>query len=263
MTLMAGMSKANFNDFFLENTLKVQFSPSKAGLLAALALGFSVDASADTLRLTGASVYDITANGQYIGNGWDTTGSNGAYNLYLMTRADGADGFINSGNNAATSINRDLSQNGTYTFYFRADGGGFNWPTANAGLNLFFNGNVGQPGISAFVPFNTVQPSLRAFGNGGLGITNADVVPGANSLSFTSGSTRINLTNFSLNDYKNPADVVTPRDLVGESDNRANGLSDYSGVITLQVSSVPEPESWAMMGLGLGLLAFAAKKRHC
>lgn len=243
--------------------MKVQFSPTKAGLLAALALIFSVEASADILRLTGASVYDITANGQYIGHGWDTTGGNGAYNLYLMTGADDANGFINSGDGAATSINRDLPQNDTYNFYFRSDGGGFDWPTANVGLNLFFNGNVDQPGISAFVAFNTAQPNLRAFDNGGLGITNLNVVPSANSLSFTSGSTRINLTNFFLNDYRNPTAVVIPRDLVGGLDNRANGVSDYSGTITLQVLSVPEPESWAMMGLGLALLAFAAKRRHC
>ncbi|RFP19372.1 PEP-CTERM sorting domain-containing protein [Duganella sp. BJB475] len=218
-------------------------------------------ASAETLSLTGASVYDINSAGNYVGNGWDTTGGNGAANLYLLTAQNDAGSFINSGNGAATSIHQDLSSPGTYTYYFRADGGGFNWPTPSAGLNLFFNG-VNVPGISAFVPFNTVSPTPAAYGNGGLGIINADEVPGANSLSFSSGKTTVTLSNFTWFDYRNPAAPNAVPDLVNVFGNTPNGLNDYSGSFTVRVAAVPEPEQWAMMLGGISLLAAFGKRRR-
>jgi Tol biopolymer transport system component len=184
------------------------------------------------LILTGASLYDIDGAGNYVGNGWDTTGGNGAYNFYLLSASNA---FLNSGNGAAASLNQDLSTPGTYTFLYRADGGGFNWPTPSAGLNLFFNNNT-NPGISVSVPFNVPTPALTAFGTGSLGIVNADVVPGANALSFMAGDLKVTLTAFSLMDYQNPAVPPALPDLVSPGDTVPNGLNDYSGVITLQVA---------------------------
>lgn len=218
-------------------------------------------ASAQSLSLTGASVYDINAAGHYIGNGWDTTGGNGAANLYLFTAQNDAGSFVNSGNGAATSIHQDLSNAGTYTFYFRADGGGFNWPTPSAGLNLFFNG-AGAPGISASVAFNTANTTPTAYGHSSLGIINVDDVPGANSLSFVSGKNTVTLSNFTWFDYSNPAVPNAKPDLVGVFDNTPNGVSDYSGMFTVRVAAVPEPEQWAMMLGGVALLGAFAKRRR-
>lgn len=244
--------------------MKTAFSFARLSLaVMAMAVGGTLmsTASAAGVSLTGASIYDINGAGNYVGNGWDTTGSNGAANLYLLTAPNDASSLINSGNGAETSIHQDLSSPGTYTFYVRADGGGFNWPTPNAGLNLFFNGASG-PGISAYVPFNTVNPAPTAHGNGGLGIINADEVQGANSLSFNSGNTRITLSNFSWLDYRNPAASNAVPDLVGVFGSAPNGLSDYSGSFTVSVSAVPEPEQWAMMLGGISLLAAFGKRRR-
>ena len=232
------------------------------GFAAALSLGILSEASAAVLNLTGASLYDINGSGAYIGHGWDTTGNYGAYNLYLLT---GSSSFLNSGNGAATSLNQDISNPGTYTFFYRADGGGFNWPTPFAGLNLFFNGKS-TPGISASVPFNVSNPALTAFGNGSLGITNANVVPGANSLSFMAGDLKVMLTAFSVIDYRSPSVPLATPDLVSPINNVSNGMNDYSGVITLQVSDsqasfVPEPDQWAMLLTGLVLIGWTSKRR--
>ncbi|WP_174998923.1 PEP-CTERM sorting domain-containing protein [Rugamonas aquatica] len=217
-------------------------------------------ASADTLSLTGASVYDINSAGVYVGNGWDTSGSDAAANLYLLTTPNDASSFINGGNGPATSLNQNLSTPGTYTFYFRADGGGFNWPTSSAGLNLFFNGSNNTPGVSAYVPFNAVHPTVAAYGNNSLGINGGDV-QAANSLSFSVGNTTLTLSNFTLFDYANPAVPNAVPDLVGFYDNTPNHLADYSGSFTVNVSAVPEPGQWAMMVGGIGLLAATRRRR--
>lgn len=218
-------------------------------------------ASAEALSLTGASVYDINAGGVYVGNGWDTSGSDAAANLYLLTTPNDASSFINSGNGPATSLNQNLSNPGTYTFYFRADGGGFNWPTSSAGLNLFFNGANNTAGVSAYVPFNVVNPTVAAFGGNSLGINGNDV-QAANSLSFTVGNTKLTLSKFTLFDYANPAVPNAVPDLVGFYDNTPNHLTDYSGSFTVNVSAVPEPGQWAMMAGGIGLLAVARRRKQ-
>jgi hypothetical protein len=223
------------------------------GIAAVLCLAAAGQVAAMTLNLTGVTVYDINSAGQYIGNGFDTTGNNGVYNLYLLS-SGGA--FINSGNGAAASINVNLANPGEYTFGIRADGGGFNWPTPYAGLNLFFNQGAG-PGISAQAAYNAASPTLTAFGNGSLGLSNANVVPGANVLSFTSSNLRVRVTNFSLIDYRN----ANGNDLVGPLNSAPSGLNDYAGQFTLQVTAVPEPSEWAMLLGGLTLVAAVAMRR--
>lgn len=245
-----------------EQELILKKSILLAGVVSAALGGTWMNtASAETLSLTGASVYDINAAGNYIGNGWDTTGGNGAANLYLLTARNDAGSLVNSGNGAATSIHQDLSIPGTYTFYLRADGGGFNWPTPWAGLNLFFNG-VSVPGVSAFVPFNIAAPAPTAYGHGSLGIINGDEVSAANSLSFISGQHTVTLSNFTWFDYANPALPNANPDLVGVFGSAPNGLADYSGKFTVRVTAVPEPEQWAMMLGGVALLGAVAKRRR-
>lgn len=243
--------------------MKTAFSFAKLmPVVAAAACGTLMNtASAEALSLTGASVYDINAGGVYVGNGWDTTGANGAANLYLLTTPNDASSFINSGNGASTSLNQDLSSPGSYTFYFRADGGGFNWPTSSAGLNLFFNGANNTAGVSAYVPFNVVHPTVAAFGGNSLGINGGDV-QAANSLSFSVGNTTLTLSNFTLFDYAHPAAPNAVPDLVGVFNSAPNGLSDYSGSFTVNVSAVPEPGQWVMMAGGIGLLAVMRRRKQ-
>jgi Tol biopolymer transport system component len=221
---LTGLASGNY-------TLQPDAGGVKGGTLS-FALALSGGSGSLPLILTGASLYDIDGAGNYIGNGWDTTGGNGAYNFYLLNAANA---FLNSGNGASASLNQDISTPGTYTFLYRSDGGGFNWPTPSAGLNLFFNNNT-NPGISVSVPFNVPTPALTAFGNGSLGIVNVDVVPGANALSFMAGDLKVTLTAFSLIDYQNPAVPPAIADLVSPGDTVPNGLNDYSGIITLQVA---------------------------
>lgn len=41
-----------------------------------------------------------------------------------------------------------------------------------------------------------------------------------------------------------------------------NGRADYNGGVGLALAPVPEPETYAMMLAGLGLLGFAARRKH-
>lgn len=204
----------------------------------AMALAFSVTApglaSAGTLNLTGATVYAVGQGGLYTGNGWDTVGQNDVYNLYFLTESYI---FLNSGDNAATSPNIDLSVPGTYTFLLRADANGFNWPGPSAGLNLFFN-NSNTPGISVSVPFNVALPALNPVDNPGLGLDNGQPVPGANSVTFTVNNSKVTLTAFNWIDYRNPIVPPTNPDLASPTNNIGNGINDYSGTLVLQVAAM-------------------------
>ncbi|MFZ6736081.1 hypothetical protein ACO0LG_29470, partial [Undibacterium sp. Ji42W] len=189
-------------------------------------------ASAATLNLTGATIYGVDKDGGYTGNGWDTVGSNGVYNLYFLT---GSHVFLNTGDGLATSPSIDLSVAGTYTFLVRSDGSGFNWTAPFVGLNLFFNTSI-IPGISVSVPFNVTAPVLTPWVKPGLGIFDQNPIPGANSLSFVTEDAKVTMTAFSFMDYRNP--VVAPEypDLVGSLNSSGNGLNDYSATITLVVA---------------------------
>lgn len=201
-----------------------------------MALAFAICAfgtvSAKTITLTGATVYAVDQKGEYTGNGWDTVGPNWVHNLYLLTESYM---FLNAGNGAATSPNINLCVPGTHTFLLRADGSGFNWPTSFAGLNLYFN-NSTSPGISASAAFNVSIPALTPLSNYGLGIPHGQVSLGANSLSFMVDNSKVTLTAFNWIDFRNPVVAPLNPDLTRAVDNTADGLNDYTGMITLQVA---------------------------
>lgn len=229
-------------------------------IAATVVLSVAGNASAAGLTLSGASLYDINASRVYSGHGWDTTGQNGVGNLYLLSGAGSSGTFLNSGDSAATSISMDISAPGTYTFFYRSDANGFNWLTPSSGLNLFFNDNT-NPGISVVAKFNAVSPPLLPFENSSLG-NKSNMVMGANSLSFSTNSSRVTLTNFSMIDYRNPAVPVQSADLVGLFNNTSNRVNDYSGSFTLNVAAIPEPEQWMMMMAGMALMGFIGTRRR-
>jgi len=234
-------------------------------LAAVAALGLMLGAAGQAkaaIILSGAAEFATTNTGAQTGEIWNTQGLYGNYNLYLLQGGpNGA--FLNPGQEAdptGLSPNIDLSVPGTYTFGIRGDGAG-NQPFY--GLNLFFNGDQTNPGISVFAPLQTDPGTVPAFSansspqskalNGGL-------TPGSGALSFSDGTVLTTIT-----DYRWASTGVFSSDLIATFSANPNGINDNVGqftVVTSAIAAVPEPSTYAMFGLGLlAIVALQRRKR--
>jgi hypothetical protein len=188
---------------------------------------------------------------------WNTLGSDGWFNLYVTQPNSGLGGaFLNAGNAAGTSISQILNP-GTYQFYFFGEPGG---DTGFAGLNLFFDGDDTNPGISVYGPTDhSPSPPFSTFaansGPNTLTLDALSLVPGAGTLTYVSGDTTVTLM-----DYQWSTPEVYGVDRVQGYDDFPTGAPDFVGSITLEVSTaaVPEPTSMATLGLiacGMGVVS--------
>jgi hypothetical protein len=133
---------------------------------------------------------------------------------------------------AATGYSANFGNNGvgaifndTYTFSLPGDASG------NGGANVI---SLGGNGV-IFTAFTLYETSAGLLGSGGTGGTTS-------SLSFSHGAVPGAYT-LNVNGHK------TDSDLAGS----------YAGNVV--VSPVPEPKTYAMMLLGLGLMGFSARRR--
>jgi PEP-CTERM motif-containing protein len=202
--------------------------------------------------ISGLIEFSTDSNGNTSGQGWNTVGGDGVFNLYVASGPISASPtFLNSGNSSSTSISIPLPA-GTHTFSIYAD----SEPTlSHYGLNLFFNGNNSTPGISVFAALRTssTQPSFAA--NGGLTRTEAfGFVPGANTLTFADGPITVTLTDYF---FSSPSQLGF--DVVSPFNNIPDGFNDFGGQFTVTVT--PEPGTLLLLGSGLAVLG-ALRKRY-
>ena len=206
------------------------------------------------LTLTGAIEFGTDNAGNANGDFWNTLGGDFPYNLYV--NLNGVP--INSGDGALASINVPLAP-GTYNFQIFGNPG-----TNNPfhGLNLFFNGNNTNPGISVFAPTatNTGSPAFSANSNANTRALNNTSTPGSGSTSFTANGLTAAVTA-----YRWEASTVSNQDLISPYDRTLNGIADNLGSFTVIVGTeVPEPGTLALLSsslLPLGSLLLRKRRR--
>jgi len=200
-------------------------------------LGISTEASAD-LRLTNVFIFNTDSSSNYVGSGFDASTAGGAWDLNILDNS-GTPVFSSS-----SPLDVDITTPGTYNFFYRTSNS-WTWPSSHGGIELAFNNqplNFGSnpSGIGGRVEYDSSSPSLSLFGS--------------DPLTHIIGSSQVTLTGFTILSPSNPTTLPS-----------ANG-SDSFGQFTLQVAvattPVPEPENYAMLIMGLGLVGFMGKRRN-
>lgn len=232
-----------------------------------LAISFANQPLPAQVTLTGAVEFSTDGLGNaFDGSIWDTTSGTGPgarSDIFFISGPNYSTGsFINGPTDSQAAINIPLTAGNIYTFSYVASPGDFN---ANHALNLFFNGNNVNPNISVFGPTQTngITPSFAA--NGGVStyspVANSGTVPGANSLTYQNGNTLVTLTGYfwaepSLYNIDRTSAPFGDPGFVG-----TDGNPDWIGQFTLNVTTVPEPQSIALIALGAGALIAVRKKK--
>ena len=235
-------------------------------LAIAVALGafFSNQLLRAQITLSGISEFSANSSGdRAFDSVWNTLGGDTVVNIFVANGPNLNSPFINGPSDAQASISIALFP-GIYTF--TDFGGGGSNQYANFAMNLFFNGDNVHPGISVFGPTQTSAnppyPSFAADGSAST-VTLAffgNPVAGANSLSYQNGNTLVTLTSYrwAFPSVYNVDRVYAPSGDPGSVG--SDGSPDWVGQFTLDVTTVPEPGTWAF--LGLGIAAFAVLNRR-
>ena len=213
---------------------------------AAVFLSLTLANASAQVQLTDIVVFGAGSSGSWLGQPdvWDTQPAKN-YNVWIQSGPSGGP-FLNGPTASAAQPNISLSS-GNDAFRMLGDPGINN---GNFGISLFFNGSS-TPSISAFGPMLTSPSQPHAFTADSApytptvsGANYGSVFPGAGALTFTSGDQVITLTDFY---WATPS--VYGLDLVGQNSIGPDGQLDYVGGISLNVSTVPEPQ-FPILALG-------------
>ena len=251
-----------------------------AGMLVGIGLLVAGQASA-SLMLTDSAVFSSNSGGEnWNGWIWNTQGlpedTANRWNLYYSSSDDPQNPvFLNSGNDAGTSLNIDMTP-GTHSFLIFGESLGVELdPLQHFVLSLYFNDNQAAPDISGLYGSTCTSVcaashpnGLDLFGNSGLGgNTNAQE---AGTLMFTGGNREVQLTkfNWAVND---DVDQVWPHWDNTAPYSSGSGTPDFVGEVELTVralDSVPvsEPATLGLLATALlmaaGLTAWQRRRRH-
>ncbi|NEP52998.1 MAG: hypothetical protein F6K65_31045, partial [Moorea sp. SIO3C2] len=186
--------------------------------------------SAQAISLTGVIEFASNGSGSTGLAVWDT-GADRDWDLFVTN--DGEDGeFIND--SSTRNIDFELTE-GIHTFTMYGEGRSFLNNISHYGLNLFFNGETTNPGISVFGELarsTDSDPNFFANSSGSTRGLDGSIVPGSETLSFIDGLTTVTLT-----DYIYQASDVQQKDRVSQFSIGSNGSWDMVGQFTLNVET--------------------------
>jgi hypothetical protein len=230
-----------------------------------VALALILPLSAGATLLTDITVFSSNSEG----NNWNSliwntqghdTDTPNRWNLYAShdPLSVATPTFVNGFNDSRTRVSLSLGA-GDNIFSIYGEGVGSNFdPRQHFVLNLYFNGVQNAPSISGVQ--NLTNDNLASAGHAnGLDIFGNAGQQEAGTLSALMGDQLITLTQFSwiTNSQK---DVVWPYWANDPIYSNGSGQSDYYGTFILNVRTVPEPTTLALMGLGLAGIGFARKR---
>jgi hypothetical protein len=219
-------------------------------LFCAVLVFASFQSAFGAATLTGLIQFSANGSGLPSGEVWNTLGGDSNYNLYVNYNAT----YLNSGDGAGASVSLVLTP-GIYTFVILGEPGNIDTYSA---LNLFFDGNNTNPGISVIQAAG--GPGFSANGNSTLALNGA-AVAGANSLVYNGSGSTVTLLDYGWF----PAIPVGNFDSVSSFDNVPSGLNDMTGYIVLDVAAstqVPEPGTLSVAALGVVALVAGRLRRR-
>ena len=233
-------------------------NPRFRGVILASLLGI-VGASAPDARATVLSgMMQFTSNAMGGANGggaWNTQGGDGVSNLWVLNPY-GLPGVFNVNGPADANAGISITLTpGLFVFDIYGEPGTDpnNWAT----LNLFFNGNTVNPGITAMR--STVFPPVGAFGStlssGTLSLAGTPTT-GAGSLVFNDGMHNVVITEY----WFAQSGSQLFADIGSAFAETPNGIGDFVGRVELTVTAVPAPGAAAMLGV-MGVVAGRRRRR--
>lgn len=196
-------------------------------------------ASARAITLSGVTLQNVALD-RY----WNTQGPDAGFNLYLSQNSGAS--FLNSGDAASTSVNLTLAP-GANTFQFYGDTTG----DASLELALFFDGVNGTPRITASNAANGAGNAFTPYSTNVRDVS-LNSVTGSGTVLYSSGATTVTLTSFF---YAAGPDFVSP------FNNVTNTVRDEVGAFTLNVTTVPETGTFALLVPAMGLMSALVIRR--
>lgn len=222
-------------------------------LIALAVLSASLNMYAGTL--TGAVAFNANSTGDYAGG---VVSTSTCCQGFFLSQGSTSGTFV--ANVGSDDLGLTLNP-GTYSFYGFTDS--FN--VGYGALNLFFNGDTVNPGISVYgLPTNdsTVFPAYSADSSTNTPNESLAGVAGSGSLVYNDGTNTISLTNFqwanaSAYNLDRVNSVTTSPDTALDTVVRF----DLNVVSNSEAAPTPEPASLMLLGGGLTAIFFARRKK--
>jgi hypothetical protein len=227
---------------------------TKRMFLIALAVS-SASLNMNGTTLTGAVGFSADSAGNY---GAGVVSTSVCCQGFFLSQGSTGGAFVVNAQTSDLGLTLDP---GTYSFY------GFtnNFGVDRGALNLFFNANGSNPGISVFaLPTNdsTIFPAFAADSGTSTPNLSFSLVPASGSLTYNDGINTVTLTNFQwTNSGAYNLDRVGPNS-VGTDGTLDTVVRFDLSVVSNSAEAVPEPASIMLLGGGLAAIFFVRRKSH-